>query len=227
MRCSSPRRRAYLAEHSELPSSPEEVYSRWSDGSATLHDRGRESGQVGRVMNDLREMGVTGLEPDDEARIAEALVERHPDMPGHVARDVAVTYTTTAELVAQEDRRFNALQEQLGELEAEGDPRQASAADPASPEPALDLQALATRLRSEDLAPEEKAGVAATLEATLERHLGAEGMARLDEGDHSALEGVLPSVRDRMNVTYERLDLKRELSRERRLERDMDDDMGL
>ena len=186
---------ACLAAHPELLSSPEEVYTVGQDGVARL----REDGQAPRVMRDLAEMGVTGREPDAEARIAGALAERHPDMLDHVARDMAVTYAATAELAAARGERS---------LEPEIGPQP-------EPSPDLSLQALADRLRREDLAPEEKEAVAAALEANLHRRLGPEGMARLDEGDHSALEDVLPSVQDRMNITFERLDLKRELAQER------------
>ena len=142
-------------------------------------------------------------------------------MPEHVARDLAITYAQTSRFAAEEDARL------LREAPALGTERSPEPSLGSSPAPDLDLQALALRLRSEDLSDEEKEPVARALEAALHRHLGDEGMRRLDEGEHEALAGVLPSIQDRMNITYERLDLKRELSQERGLERDMDDDMGL
>ena len=202
---------AYLADHPELLSSPDEVYSVREDGTATL----RADGQAPRVMRELGEMGLTGREEDAEARIAEALSERHPDMPDHVARDVAITYANTAELVHRQGGVE--LEQPRGDLGREAEE---AGADPS-------LQALATRMRTEDIPDEEKAQVAAALEETLRRRLGPEEMARLDDGDHSALEGVLPGVGDRMTVTHERLEMQRELSRERGLESDMDDDMGM
>ena len=203
---------AYLTDHPEMLSSPDEVYVVREDGTATL----RADGQAPRVMRELGEMGLTGREEDAEARIAEALSERHPDMPEHVARDVAITYANTAHLV--ERQGGVELEQRRGDLDLEAE--EGAGADPS-------LQILATRMRTEDIPDEEKAQVAAALEETLRRRLAPEEMARLDDGDHSALEGVLPSVGDRMTVTHERLEMQRELSRERGLESDMDDDMGL
>ena len=165
-------------------------------------------------MRELAEMGLTGREEDAEARLAQALSERHPDMPGHVARDLAITYAGTAELV---DRQ--------GRLE------QGAAADHA---PDLPLQALADRLRSDDLASDEKEEVAAALEANLQRRLGSEALARLDDGDRSVLEGVV-SQRDQITIAEARVELRRELPGEMDEEaarnpdrrRELDDDMEL
>ena len=208
---------AYLASHPELLRSPGEVYTMAPDGSAEL----RPDGEAPRVMRELEEMGVTGREEDAEARIAAALSERHPDMPGHVARDLAITYAGAAELV---DRQ-GGLEQRGGELGREA---QAEAA------PDLPLQALADRLRREDLAPEEREEVAAALEANLQRRLGSEAMARLDDGDRSVLEGVVPE-RDRITIAEARIGRDHEMRGEmdeattRRPERrrELDDDMGL
>ena len=203
---------AYLASHPELLRSPGEVYTMAPDGSAEL----RPDGEAPRVMRELEEMGVTGREEDAEARIAAALSERHPDMPGHVARDLAITYAGAAELV---DRQ--------GGLE-QGSEAEAQAA------PDLPLQAIADRLRREDLAPEEREEVAAALEANLQRRLGSEAMARLDDGDRSVLEGVVPE-RDQITIAEARIGRDHEMRGEideattRRPERrrELDDDMGL
>lgn len=104
-------------------------------------------------------------------------------------------------------------------------------ATPASDQP---LQALAERLRREDLAPEEREEVAAALGANLERRLGVEAMARLDSGDHGVLEGIVP-MRDRITIVEARRDLGRELSdgaeaeaeRSSGRDRELDDDMEL
>ena len=207
---------AYLASHRELLRSPGEVYTMAPDGSAEL----RPDGEAPRVMRELEEMGVTGREEDAEARIAAALSERHPDMPGHVARDLAITYAGTAELV---DRQ--------GGLE-QGSERGREAEAQAAPD--LPLQALADRLRREDLAPEERKEVAAALEANLQRRLGSEALARLDDGDRSVLEGVVPE-RDRITIAEARVgrdrgmrdELDNEATRGRSRRRELDDDMEL
>ena len=207
---------AYLEAHPEVLRSPAEVYTVAPDGTAEL----RQDGAAPRVMRDLSEMGLTGREEDAEARIAAALSERHPDMPDHVARDVAITYASTAELVDQqgglERERSRGALGRDGGADAELD----GGTDPA-------LQALAGRMRAEDIPDEEKAQVAAELEESLRRRLTPEQMARLDRGDETALEDVLPSQADRMVVVHEREEMKRDLSRERGLENDMDDDMGM
>ena len=196
---------AYLAAHPELLRSPGEVYTVASDGSVEL----RSDGAAPRVMAELREMGVTGLEEDAEARIAAALSERHPDMPAHLARDLSVTYANTAMLAAREAER---------DREAE-----------AGPGRDLPLEALADRLRREDLAPEEREEVASALEQNLQRRLGTEALARLDDGDQSVLEGVV-SHRDRITIAEARAGLRRELPGELDDEarrRELDDDMEL
>ena len=94
--------------------------------------------------------------------------------------------------------------------------------------------ALADRLRREDLAPEDKKDVAAALEAILQRRLGCEALARLDDGDQSVLEGVV-SQRDRITLTEARRNLGRERSHEASegntrpsdRQRELDDDMEL